>query len=111
MILILYRNFFKHFSVWNFIPLCYSKKLMRKDHLKGIELIYEDRDIIVVNKPAGLLTMASATEREMTAYHILTDYVRKGCAKSPKRVFIVHRLDRDTSGIRRLLGGYGTKVG
>ncbi|MCX5665517.1 MAG: RNA pseudouridine synthase, partial [Candidatus Omnitrophica bacterium] len=33
------------------------------------------------------------------AYHILTDYVRKGCAKSPKRIFIVHRLDRDTSGI------------
>jgi len=72
---------------------------MRKDHLKGIEIIHEDRDIIVINKPAGLLTMASATERENTAYHILTDYVRKGCAKSPKRVFIVHRLDRDTSGI------------
>ena len=72
---------------------------MRKEHLKGIEIIYEDRDILVVNKQAGLLTMASATEREKTAYHILTDYVRKGCAKSPKRIFIVHRLDRDTSGI------------
>jgi len=72
---------------------------MRKDHLKGIEIIYEDRDILVINKPPRLLTMASAVEREKTAYHILTDYVRKGCAKSPKRVFIVHRLDRDTSGI------------
>jgi len=72
---------------------------MRKDHLKGMGLIYEDRDIIVIDKPPGLLTMASATEKEKTAYHILTDYVRKGCAKSPKRVFIVHRLDRDTSGI------------
>jgi len=72
---------------------------MRKDYLKGIEIIYEDRDILVINKPAGLLTMASPTEREKTAYHILTDYVRKGAAKSPKRVFIVHRLDRDTSGI------------
>ncbi len=72
---------------------------MRKDHLKGIEIIYEDRDILVVNKPPKLLTIASATEREKTAYHILTDYVRKGCAKSPRRVFIVHRLDRDTSGI------------
>jgi tRNA pseudouridine32 synthase/23S rRNA pseudouridine746 synthase/23S rRNA pseudouridine1911/1915/1917 synthase len=72
---------------------------MRKDHLKGIEIIYEDRDILVVNKQAGLLTMASATEREKTAYHILTDYVRKGSARSPKRIFIVHRLDRDTSGI------------
>ena len=72
---------------------------MRKDHLKGIRIIHEDRDIIVVDKPAGLLTMASDTEKEKTAYHILTDYVRKGCAKSPKRIFIVHRLDRDTSGI------------
>ena len=72
---------------------------MRKDHLKGIGLIYEDRDIIVIDKPPRLLTMASATEREKTAYHILTDYVRKGSAKSPKRVFIVHRLDRDASGI------------
>jgi 23S rRNA pseudouridine1911/1915/1917 synthase len=72
---------------------------MRKDHLKGIEIIYEDRDIIAIDKPPRLLTMASATEREKTAYHILTDYVRKGCAKSPKRIFIVHRLDRDTSGI------------
>lgn len=72
---------------------------MRKDHLKGLQLIHEDRDIIVVDKPPGLLTIASETEREKTAYHILTDFVRKGCAKSPKRVFIVHRLDRDTSGI------------
>ena len=72
---------------------------MRKDHLKGIKIIYEDRDILVVDKPPGLLTIASTTEKEKTAYHILTDYVRKGYAKSPKRIFIVHRLDRDTSGI------------
>ena len=72
---------------------------MRKDYLKGIEVIYDDRDIIVIDKPHGLLTMASPTERENTAYHILTDYVRKGYSKSHKRVFIVHRLDRDTSGI------------
>jgi RluA family pseudouridine synthase len=72
---------------------------MRKDYLKGIEIVHEDRDIIVIDKPPRLLTMASATEREKTAYHILTDYVRKGSVKSPKRVFIVHRLDRETSGI------------
>jgi len=72
---------------------------MRKNFLEGIEIIYEDRDILVIDKPPRLLTMASATEREKTAYHILTNYVRKGCAKSHKRIFIVHRLDRDTSGI------------
>jgi tRNA pseudouridine32 synthase/23S rRNA pseudouridine746 synthase/23S rRNA pseudouridine1911/1915/1917 synthase len=72
---------------------------MRKDHLKGIKIVYEDRDIIAIDKPPGLLTMASASEREKTAYHVLTDYVRKGYSRSPKRIFIVHRLDRDTSGI------------
>jgi len=72
---------------------------VRKDHLKGMKIVYEDRDILVVDKPPRLLTMASSTEKEKTAYHILTDYVRKGYAKSPRRIFIVHRLDRDTSGI------------
>lgn len=72
---------------------------MRKDFLKGIEIIYEDQSILVIDKPPQLLTMASDTEKEKTAYHILTDYVRKGYSKSHKRVFIVHRLDRDTSGI------------
>jgi tRNA pseudouridine32 synthase/23S rRNA pseudouridine746 synthase/23S rRNA pseudouridine1911/1915/1917 synthase len=64
-----------------------------------MKIVYEDRDILVVDKPPHLLTMASNTEKEKTAYHILTDYVRKGYAKSPRRIFIVHRLDRDTSGI------------
>lgn len=73
--------------------------MRKKDYLKGIEIIYEDHDILIIDKPPRLLTMASATEKEKTAYHILTDYVRKGCVKSPKRIFIVHRLDRDTSGI------------
>jgi 23S rRNA pseudouridine1911/1915/1917 synthase len=66
---------------------------------QGLVIIYEDRDIIVVDKPPGLLTMGTDKEKSRTAYFILTDYVRKGCARSRKRVFIVHRLDRDTSGI------------
>lgn len=66
---------------------------------KGLVIIHEDRDILVVDKPPGLLTMGTDTEKSRTAYFILTDYVRKGCAKSKKRIFIVHRLDRDTSGI------------
>ncbi len=64
-----------------------------------MKIVYEDRDILVVDKPPHLLTMASNTEKEKTAYHILTDYVRKGCPTSRNRIFIVHRLDRDTSGI------------
>lgn len=65
----------------------------------GLEILFEDRDILVVDKEPGLLTIASERERKKTAYSILTDYVRKGCAKSRNRVFIVHRLDRETSGI------------
>ena len=66
---------------------------------KGLVIIHEDRDIIVVDKPPGLLTMGTDKEKSRTAYFILTDYVRKGFARSRNRIFIVHRLDRDTSGI------------
>ena len=66
---------------------------------QGLVIIHEDRDIIVVDKPAGLLTMGTDKEKSRTAYFILTDYVRKGFARSRNRIFIVHRLDRDTSGI------------
>ena len=65
----------------------------------GLAILYEDEDIIAINKPAGLLTIATAKEKSQTAYFMLTDYVRKGSARSRKRVFIVHRLDRETSGV------------
>ena len=66
---------------------------------RGVMIIYEDRDILVVNKPAGLLTMGTEKEKVNTLYYSLTDYVRKGNAKSRNRIFIVHRLDREVSGI------------
>jgi RluA family pseudouridine synthase len=65
----------------------------------GLAILHEDRDIIVVDKPPGLLTISTDREKSRTAYFILTDYVRKGVAKSRNRIFIVHRLDRETSGI------------
>jgi len=65
---------------------------------KGLAVLYEDKDILVVDKPAGLLTVATEREKSRTAHAILTDYIRKGCGRSRKRLFIVHRLDRDTSG-------------
>lgn len=65
----------------------------------GLILLHEDRDILVVDKPAGMLTMATDTEKTRTAYFALTDYVRKGNPKSRHRIFIVHRLDRETSGV------------
>ncbi|MBN1448498.1 MAG: RluA family pseudouridine synthase [Bacteroidetes bacterium] len=66
---------------------------------KGVLLLHEDDHIIVVQKPAGLLTMGTRTDKTTTVYAVLTDYVRRGYAKSRKRIFIVHRLDKDTSGI------------
>jgi tRNA pseudouridine32 synthase/23S rRNA pseudouridine746 synthase/23S rRNA pseudouridine1911/1915/1917 synthase len=77
-----------------------KKKRSTKRHLlRGLEILYEDKDILVVDKPAGLLTVGTLTEKNRTAYYILTDYVRKGCPKSRNRIFIVHRLDQWTSGV------------
>ncbi len=57
-----------------------------------LEILYEDDVLLAVNKPAGLLTVASDTEKEKTAYRLLSD---SGAAP----IFVVHRLDRDTSGV------------
>jgi RluA family pseudouridine synthase len=65
----------------------------------GLVILHEDRDILVVDKPAGLLTVGTERDKAHTAYFVLTDYVRKGCAHSRNHVFVVHRLDRETSGV------------
>ena len=66
---------------------------MRKDRRydDDMEIVYEDRWLIVVDKPSGLLSMSTGKTREDTAYSRVYDYAGK--------VFIVHRLDRDTSGL------------
>ena len=61
------------------------------------DVVFEDDQIIVVNKPSGLLTIATNKEKEKTLYHIVSEYL-KSKDKNAK-VFIVHRLDKDTSGI------------
>ena len=75
------------------------KRPPKRHQPKGLTVLYEDRDIVVVDKVCGLLTVSTAKVRENTAYYLLSDYVRKGNQKSKKRVFIVHRLDRETSGV------------
>lgn len=60
-------------------------------------ILYEDGRLLVIEKPAGLLSMATDKEKVRTAYHMATDYVRK--ADPRNRIFIVHRLDRATSGV------------
>ncbi len=71
----------------------------RKFHPKGVTLLHEDRDLIVVEKPCGLLTIGTGRDSARTVHSILNDYVRKGDPRSRNRVYIVHRLDRETSGI------------
>ncbi|MBT8036977.1 MAG: RluA family pseudouridine synthase [Verrucomicrobiae bacterium] len=75
------------------------KPTPKKYHPRSLTLLYEDHDILVIEKPSALLTMSNDRERDKTAYAYLNDYVRKGVAKSRNRVFIVHRLDRETSGV------------
>lgn len=62
-----------------------------------LEVIYEDDSVVVISKPAGLLTMATATEKTRTAYAILRAHLNN--RKRPEKVFIVHRLDREASGL------------
>ena len=64
---------------------------------RHLTIVFEDADIIVVEKRAGLLSMATDAQRGMTAYSLLSEHVKKSNPRS--RVFIVHRLDRETSGL------------
>ena len=70
---------------------------IREKVAKNIGIIYEDKDIIVINKPSGLLTVATEKEKNKTAYHLVMEYLKK--KNKNNRIFIIHRLDKDTSGI------------
>ena len=79
--------------------------MRRTAHRLPFPILFEDDDIIVIDKPVGLLTThtkvwgRAAREAQVTAENLLNDYVRKGQLKSRKRVWLVHRLDRETSGV------------
>ncbi len=75
------------------------KARSKRHQPRGLTILFEDDHLLVVDKASGLLTMSNAKERDRTAYFALNNYVRKGNPKSRKRIFIVHRLDRDTSGV------------
>jgi len=80
-------------------PMSAAPRSSSRHRPRGVTILYEDRDIIVVDKVPGVLTIATDKDDERTAYHALTNYVRKGFERSRERIFIVHRLDRDTSGV------------
>lgn len=63
----------------------------------GLNIIYENDEFVVINKPAGLLSMSDGHEKEKTAYHMVSEYLKN--KNKNNKVFIVHRLDRETSGV------------
>jgi len=62
-----------------------------------LRLVHEDDEILVIDKPSGILTIATESERERTAYRLLRNWFSRRGASS--HLFIVHRLDRETSGL------------
>lgn len=63
----------------------------------GVKIVFEDADLIVIEKRAGLLSIATEGEKEKTAYSYLSAHVKKASPRN--RIFVVHRLDRETSGL------------
>ncbi len=74
-----------------------GEKIVPERPIVGLKIIHEDDLMIIVNKHSGLLTNSSAKERVKTAYAMINSYYQKEVATN--RVFIVNKLDRDTSGI------------
>lgn len=74
-----------------------SKQRIAKKTRQALPIIYEDDELIVINKPSGLLTIPSDNEKGRTAYRMVNDYVQQKDRHS--RIFVVHRLDEDTSGV------------
>lgn len=70
-------------------------EINKKKANNNINIIYEDNDIIVIDKPSKILTISNKNEKVNTLYRMVSDYLRK----EHKKVFIIHRLDFDTSGI------------
>ena len=65
--------------------------------MKKLKIIYEDKELLVINKEPKVLTISTAKEKNRTLYAEASSYVKK---QNPKnKIFIVHRLDKDTSGI------------
>jgi len=65
--------------------------------LRGVKILFEDPYVVVIEKEAGMLSIATAKEKLLTTYSILSAHVKK--EDPTNRIFVLHRLDRDTSGV------------
>ena len=76
------------------VEISYTKNKIQEYDL---DILYEDEYLIAINKPCGLLSISNEKEKIVTAYRMVSDYVKKNSKN--KYIFVVHRLDQDTSGI------------
>ncbi len=74
-----------------------KKQVVKKVNLRGITILYEDKDLVIIDKAAGLLSITGLNKEEITAYRILSQHFKDEDEKA--KIFIVHRLDQDTSGV------------
>jgi 23S rRNA pseudouridine1911/1915/1917 synthase len=75
----------------------YWAKVVEPVKMIGVHILHEDDDLIVIQKEAGLLSISTDKEEELTAYRQLSEHVKSHNPKN--RIYVVHRLDRDTSGV------------
>ena len=76
------------------VEICYEKRIIPKYDL---DILYEDEYLIAINKPCGLLSISNDKEKDITAYRMVSDYVKSNNKKN--FIFVVHRLDQETSGV------------
>ena len=74
-----------------------SKNPIKTKNRKNIPIIYEDNEFLVINKPYGLLSIPSDTEKNSTAIRMVMDYVQ--AKDKHNRIYLVHRIDKETSGV------------
>ena len=89
-------------SQYNFIlskddDLIISKRPIKRKERSNLPIIFENDEIIAINKPYGLLSVASDKEKSSTAYRMVMDYLQEKDRKA--RIYVVHRLDKETSGV------------
>ena len=73
-----------------------------------LPILYEDKDFLVIDKPSGLLSISTDKESNLTAYHMMREYVKHKSSKN--KIFILHRLDRDTSGVLVFIKNFELKL-
>ncbi|MFW5831488.1 MAG: RluA family pseudouridine synthase [Prolixibacteraceae bacterium] len=74
-----------------------SNRILPEQKFREYSIVYEDHHLLVIDKMAGLLSMATENEKRNTAYSLLSNHVKK--QDKGNKIFIVHRLDRETSGL------------